>query len=128
VSDDAHDVGLTMIIDGIAHGLAVYGEAFIVGAVRFVPAVQRVIEMDRISTDQTIADDRLAGNDTSAVFYPTAEARSRLLAQRIGPVGDCLVATHATEGGRGCDGEYRGELMTPPLLAAGIGYVGKESG
>jgi hypothetical protein len=39
VSDDAHDVGLTMITDGIAHGLAVYGEAFIVGAV-FYPTAE----------------------------------------------------------------------------------------
>ena len=36
--DDAHDVGLTMITDGIAHGLAVYGKTLIFPRVTVVPA------------------------------------------------------------------------------------------
>jgi hypothetical protein len=40
MTDDAHDMGLmTVIIDGVAHCLAVYGKAFVVLSVDFIPAL-----------------------------------------------------------------------------------------
>lgn len=38
--DDAHDMGLmAVIIDGVAHCLAVYGKAFVLLSIYFIPAL-----------------------------------------------------------------------------------------
>ena len=97
MTDNAHDMGLmTPIIDGVAHGLAVYGEAFVVLPIDFVPALQSTVDMQRVDTDKGIADDVLAWNDIDAVFAPTAETLTRLGAKAIGPVRDGPVPTHPT--------------------------------
>jgi hypothetical protein len=48
MTDDAHDVGLTVLINSIAHGLAVYGKAFIFLPLGFVPPLERLVEMGGI--------------------------------------------------------------------------------
>ena len=78
MTDDAHDVGLTVLINGIAHGLAVYGKTFVSLSIGFIPALDRFIQMDRIDTDEDITDDGLAGNNAAAVILPAAEALSSL--------------------------------------------------
>ena len=78
MTDDAHDVGLTVLIDGVTHGLAIDGEAFILPGVDPVPALKRPVEMVRFDTDEDIADEGLAGNNTAAVILPAAEALSGL--------------------------------------------------
>ena len=77
VTDGAHDVGLmTLLIEGIAHGLAVDGETFILCAIHFVPAPKSAVQMCRIDTDQHIAQDKLAWHVVVALF-PTEPKRSR---------------------------------------------------
>ena len=80
MADDAHDMGLTVVINRIAHGLAVYRKAFVLSSVDFVPPCERSIQMDRINADETIADDGFAGNHATAVFDPAAKALPGLLA------------------------------------------------
>ncbi len=79
MTNDTHDVDLTMHIDGVAHGLAVYGKAFISLPIGFVPALKRPIKMRRIDADEDITDDGLTGNDPPAVFHTAAEALPGLL-------------------------------------------------
>ena len=87
VTDDAHDMGLmTFIIDGVAHGLAVYREALVLLSIDFVPAVEGLIQLDRVDADQHVADDPLAGNDAVPVFNTAAEARPCPFAQALCPV------------------------------------------
>jgi len=75
VTDDAHDMGLmTFIIDGVAHGLAIYGEAFVVLPIGSVPALQCPVEIDGIDADEDIPDDVLARDNAAAQFLPAAEA------------------------------------------------------
>ena len=78
MTDDAHDVGLTVLIYGIAHGLAVYGKAFILPSVDLIPALERSVKIVRFDTDEDITDDGLAGNNAAAVILPAAEALSSL--------------------------------------------------
>jgi uncharacterized membrane-anchored protein len=41
MTDDAHDMGLmTLIIDGVAHGFAVYSKTFVLLSVELVPVLQ----------------------------------------------------------------------------------------
>ena len=53
MTDDAHDMGLmTFIIDGVAHSLAVQGEAFVILPIGSVPALQCAVEMHGIDADE----------------------------------------------------------------------------
>lgn len=74
MTDDAHDVCVTVFIDGIAHGLAVNGKTFISHSIRIIPARKRSVKVNRIDADQDATDDGLAGNGATAPFYPAAEA------------------------------------------------------
>ena len=86
MTDGAHDVGLmTLLIEGIAHGLAVDGETFILCAIHFVPAPKSAVQMCRIDTDQHIAQDKLAWHVVVALFPTATEALPRLGAQAVGP-------------------------------------------
>jgi Na+-transporting NADH:ubiquinone oxidoreductase subunit NqrD len=60
VTDHAEHMGLVpLIIDGVAHGLAVDGKTFVFLSVGFVPMLQGSVQMHGINTDQDIADDGL---------------------------------------------------------------------
>jgi len=72
MTDDAHDVGLTLIIDGVVHGLTVYGEAFVVLPIGSVPALKCAVEMHGIDADEDIPDDVLARDNAVAVFAAAA--------------------------------------------------------
>ena len=53
MADHTHDVGLmTFFIYGIAHGLAVYGQAFILGAIGLVPTLKGEVQMLRVNADK----------------------------------------------------------------------------
>ena len=79
VADDAHDVGLTaLLVDGVAHGLAVDGQAFIFLGVSCVPALQSPVELGRVDPDEQIADGELAGHQVLAAAAAAAEALARL--------------------------------------------------
>ena len=87
VADDAHDMGLmTFIIDRVAHGLAVYGEALVFLSIDVVPALRALSSWTgsmRISTSRMIPS---LGNNAVAVFNAAAEARPRPLAEALCPV------------------------------------------
>jgi len=75
VTDDAHDMGLMAgVIDGVAHGLAVQGEAFVVLPVGAVPALQCAVEMGGIDADEDIPDDVLARDNAAPLIKAAAEA------------------------------------------------------
>jgi hypothetical protein len=59
MTDDAHDMGLAVIINGVAHGLAVYGKTCILLSIGFIPAGESVIQTDRVYADEDITDDGL---------------------------------------------------------------------
>ena len=62
MADDTHDVGLcAVLIEGVAQGLAVDGQARIVRTVGVVPARERLIQCHRIDADEGIANDVFAG-------------------------------------------------------------------
>lgn len=129
MTDETHDMGLmALLINGIAHCLAVDCEAFVLLPVGFVPALQSAIEVDGTYTDKDIADNVLAWNHIAALFATAAEPLTRLGAKAIGPVRDGSVSAHATQDCSCCNGQHGGKSMTPPLGAAGIGDIGKEVG
>jgi hypothetical protein len=74
MTDDTHDVGLALIIDGITHGLAVYGKTFIFLSIDFIPSRECPVQMDRIDTDEDITDDGLAGHNAVTILLPATEA------------------------------------------------------
>ena len=48
MTDDAHHMRrLTLLVQGVAHGLAVDGQTFVLSGVGFVPAVQGAVQMRR---------------------------------------------------------------------------------
>lgn len=129
MTDDAHDVGLVpLLIDGVAHGLAVNGETFVLITIEFIAALQGAVEVHRIDTDKDIADDVLARDDVATVFVAAAEVLPGLGAKALGSVRDSPVSTHPTGGCPGCDGQNRGKWMTSTLSTAGIGDIRKNSG
>ena len=103
--DGAHDVRLvSVVIEGIAHGLAIDREALVLLAEGPIPLLQGTVEQGWIDTDQYITNDRLAGNQITSLFATTAKALARLNTQILSPSGDGLVAAHPAEDGPGGDG------------------------
>ena len=69
MTDHAHNVGLVaFLINGIAHGLAVHGQGFILLAIGLVPALKGAVQVHRVDPDQDIANDREAGHEVAIVF------------------------------------------------------------
>ena len=87
MTDHAHDVGLkTFFINGISHGLAVYGQTLILLAIGLVPALKGAVQMRRINADQDIANDGEAGDEVAAVFAAAVETLSCLGAEALSPI------------------------------------------
>jgi hypothetical protein len=129
VTDHAHDVGLlAVLIQGIAHRLAIDGQTFIFPRVAFVPASEGTVQARWLDADQHIADDVFTGHLIAALSPTAAESPPGLGAQALGPIGDGLVAAHATQHGTGCDAQHRRQAMALALGAAGIGNLGKKRG
>jgi hypothetical protein len=126
MANDAHNVDLTVLVDGVAHSLAVYGKALVFLSVRLVPVCKSTIQADGIDANEEIADDGLAGHNPFTLFQPTAEADPGLLPQCFGPRSHRLVTPHPAKTGSGSDCENGGQLMASSLLAARIGDVEEE--
>ena len=72
-----HDVGLmTLVVNGIAHRLAVDGKTFILFAMGFIPAPQGAVKLRRIDADEQVADDIFAWNYETSIFTTTTETLS----------------------------------------------------
>lgn len=77
VADDTHDVGLmAVLVDGVAHRLAVDGQAVVFPAIGRVPPLQGAVELGRVDADENVADDVFAGHQILAAAAP-----------RVKPVG-----------------------------------------
>lgn len=87
MAHDTHDVGLTALgINGIAHGLAVDGEAFVGLTIDFIPALQCLVEVERVDADQDIAEDGLTRYEVGTLSASAAETLSCLGAETLCPV------------------------------------------
>lgn len=59
MTDDAHHMGLMAFgIEGVAHRLAVDGEALILARVDFVPAPQGAVQVGGLDADQHVKEGR----------------------------------------------------------------------
>lgn len=129
MANDAHDVGLvSLLINGVAHGLTVNSETFVFFSIAFIPALEGAVEMHRISTDKSIPDDVRAGNDKTTVYVSAAETLARLGAETVGPVRDGPVAAHPAQDRASGNGEHGGKSMAPSLDASWVRDIGKELG
>src|SRR5437879_11329153 len=64
MTDDAHHMSLlTLLIQGVAHRLAVDGQTLISRAIDFVPALQGLVQMRGGDADQHITQDVLARHE-----------------------------------------------------------------
>ena len=127
MTDDAEHMGLMpLIVDSVAHGLAIDGEALVFFSIDLVPMLQGSVEMDWIHTNQDIADDLLTWDDVTALGKTAAEAPAGIFAEPFGPIGDCPVSAHSTQAGPGRNGQNRGKSMPSALSSAGIGDFSKK--
>ena len=87
MANHAHDVGLMpLFIQGIAHGLAVYGQTLIVLTVGVVPLLKGAVQMHRVNADEDIAKDGEARNQVATLFAAAIEALSGFLTKAVGPI------------------------------------------
>ena len=129
MTDHAHDVGLmTLLINGIAHGLAVYGQTLILLAIGLVPALKGAVQMHRVNADKDIANDGGAGDEVATVFAAAVETLSRFGAKAFGPIRDGPISPHSTQDCPAGNGQNSGKGMSPSLSAAGIGMSLKKYG
>jgi len=76
VPDCAEDVGLaTLRIDGVAHALAVDGQALVGRGILCVPALQGTVEQSRLHPDEHLADKGAAGHLVAAIAVAAAKTR-----------------------------------------------------
>jgi len=74
--DGTHDVSLkALVVDGVAHGFSINGQAFVLLTIGLVPA----LEMHGIHADQNITDDGHARYDVALVLVSAAETLPGLL-------------------------------------------------
>src|SRR5437016_8752764 len=129
MTDDAHHMSLlTLLIQGVAHGLAVDGQTLISRAIDFVPALQGLVQLRGRDADQHMAQAVLSGHDITTLFAPPAKALSRFLPQALRPIRDGLVTAHPAQHGPRGDPQHHGQTMAPPLGPAGIGNLRKKIG
>lgn len=127
MADHAHDMSLmTVLIKGIAHGFTVDGQSRVLLAIGLVPALESSIQTIGIEANQDIADDRLAGDQVASTHATAAKSLAGFGREALRPVGHCLVAAHATEGGGTRDGQHASQTMASSLGAPWIGNVDKE--
>ncbi len=129
MTDDAHHMRLmTLLVEGVAHGLAVDSQRLILPRVGFVPAPEGAVQMRGGDADQDIADDVLTGHHVTAPFPTAPEALAGFLPETLRPVGDRSVAAHTAEDGPRGNAQHGGQAMSPSLGATGIGDWGEEGG
>ena len=128
MTDDAHHMrGVTLLVEGMAQGLAVNRQGLILPGVDFVPALQGAVQMGGGDADQDIAEDVLTGHQVTASLATAPETLAGFLPKALRPVGDRSVAAHTAEDGPGSNAQHGGQAMSPSLGASGIGNLGKES-
>src|SRR6266699_106239 len=126
MTDDAHHMSLlTLLIQGVAHRLAVDGQTLISRAIDFVPALQGLVQMRGGDADQHIAQDVLAGHDITTLFATAAKALSRFLPQALRPIRDGLVTAHPAHHGPRGDPQHHGQTMAPPLCPTYIQFAAR---
>ena len=127
MTDDAHHMSLiALIINGVAHRLAVYGETLIFSSVNLIPALQRLVQILRVDADKNIPDDGFAGYNVSAILAAAAETIPGFLAKTIGPIRDRFVSAHPAQDCPGRYGQNSIQSMPPSLGAALIGNAFEE--
>ena len=125
----AHDMGLMpFFINGIAHGLAVYGQRLILLTISLVPTLKGAVQVHRVNTDEDIANDGEAGNEVATLFAAAVETLSGFLAKAVSPIRDGLISPHPTQDCPGGNGQNGGKGMSPSLSAAGVWDAPKEVG
>jgi len=105
MTDCAHDVDLiALIVDSVFHGFSVDGQALILLSIDVVPALQGMVEMNRIDANQHITNDGEAGYDITPVFISAAKTLPSFLTKAFGPVRYGQISTHPAQGGSGGKG------------------------
>ena len=117
---------IPLIVDSVAHGLAVEGKTFVMLGIGFVPVLQSSVQMDGIDPDQNITDDVFAGDNIVVVGITAAETLPGIFVEAFGPIGDCPVSAHSTQAGPGGNGQDCGKSMPSPLSSTRIGYFGEK--
>ena len=118
MTDGAHDMGLIpLLIDSVAHGLAINSEAFVFLSIDLVPALQSAVEVSWIDADEHISDDGFARDEVAAVFVAASEALSGPGPKALRPIRYSSISAHSTKDGPGSDAQNRGKLM-PDLIGS----------
>lgn len=82
MADGAHDMSLSgIVIDGIAHGFSIDGQALVNLAILSIPGTERSIELLGINTDQGITNHGDTGYFVNALAFSTTKSTACLLAQ-----------------------------------------------
>jgi len=80
MTDYTHDVGLLpLVVEGVAHPLAVDGKTFVGLARGCIPALQGAVERLGIDADEDITQDVFARHEVASGFMAAAEPLARLL-------------------------------------------------
>lgn len=109
VPDNPHDMDLIAVfIDGVAHGLAVNGQAFVLLAIDLVPTLQGAIDVFGINADEDITDNVETRYMVALVVITASESASGLLAEVVCPFPNGFIAAHTAENGCGGDSKDRG--------------------
>ena len=98
MSDSAHNVNLVaLLVDSVAHGLAIYSQRLVLLAICFVPALQGAVQICRINTDKHIADNVITGDNIAAVFTTAIETLPCFGTEALRPIRYGLISSHSTE-------------------------------
>ena len=127
MTDNAEDMRLaTGLVDGVAQGLAVDGQALVGSGVLRVPALQGAVEQRRVDAGEHIAEAGAAGDLIAAVAIAATKTCTGLLSQVLGPGADGLIAACPTQHRSGGDGQHGRQGVAAPLRATWIGDIGEE--
>ena len=87
MTDCAHDVDLTaLIVDGVAHGFSIYGQALVLAPIHLVPTLEGTVEMDRVHTNEHITDGGQTGYGVMSVLISAAETLPGFLSKAFCPI------------------------------------------
>ena len=59
------------------HGLALYGKAFILLSVDFIPALELSLDYKGVNADEDVGGDRLARDEVTAVIFSSDSLKRR---------------------------------------------------
>ena len=82
MADGAHDMSLSgILIEGVAHGFSIDGQALINLGILGIPGTERSVELLGIGTDQGIAEHGDTRHFVNALAFSTTKSTACLLAQ-----------------------------------------------